>query len=187
MTLCIDCDNILCNLQEAITNKFNERYGTNYTLETFSKYNISECIPKEHAINMTAMYSETGAYDNVSPLADAQKSIQKLIRSGHEVYIVTDADPSIFEEKSNWIKFHFPEIDDSHIVCMKHKWLFKCDVMIDDNLDNLLNGYYYDRIVIDYPWNQSRDEIYDIYRASGWKDIVDFVNKINKAWRDVAV
>ena len=185
MVICVDCDNILCNLQETIVNKFNERYGTNYTLEAFSKFNISECIPKENAINMVAMYSESGIYDTVTPLEHAQKSIQKLIRSGHEVYVVTDSDPSIFEEKSNWIKFHFPEIDDAHIVCMKHKWLFRCDVMIDDNIDNLLNGYHYDRITIDYPWNQARDEIYDIHRASNWNGVMDFVNKINKMWSDV--
>ena len=108
----------------------------------------------------------------------------KRVPSCHEVYIVSDAYPGIYEEKCNWIQFHFPSIDDAHIICMKHKWLFKCDVMIEDNLDNLLNGHHYDRIVIDYPWNQAHDEAYSIYRASNWDDVLEAVNKINKAWRD---
>lgn len=185
MVICIDCDNVLGNLQETIVKLFNERYGTSYSLNTFAKYNVSECLPKEHAIKMIAMFSEPGIYDNVKPLADAQNTIQKLIRAGHEVYIVTYSYPSIFEEKSNWIKYHFSAIDDAHIIAMKHKWLFRCDIMIEDNMDNLLNGHHYERIVIDYPWNQVRDEVYSIHRAFNWNDVSDAVKKISKVWSDV--
>lgn len=187
MIYCIDCDNVLGNLQEVVVKIFNARYGTSYTLNTFTKYNVSECLVKEDAIKMNALYNEAGIYDNVKPIHGAQDMIQKLIRAGHEVYIVTDAAACIFEEKCNWIKFHFPQIDDAHIICMKHKWLFKCDVMIEDNLNNLISGYHYDRIVIDYPWNQANDEAYGIYRAFSCKDVIDAVNKINKTWSDVAV
>ena len=187
MIFCIDCDNVLCNLQEAVLGVFNAVYDKNYTLETFDKYSVSECMPKEDAINMIAIYNKSGIYDLVKPLQGAQNAIKKLIRAGHEVYIVTDAHPCILEEKSNWIKYTFPEIDDAHIICMKHKWLLKCDVMIEDNLDNLLNGHHYDRIVIDYPWNRTHDEVYSVYRAFNWDDVLNAVNKINKTWRDVAV
>lgn len=184
MIFCIDCDNVLCNLQEVVINILNAKYDRKYTLETFSKYSVSECLPKEDALNMIAIYSEPGIYDLVKPLQGAQDVIKKLIRAGHEVYIVTDAYPCIYEEKCNWIKFNFPEIDDAHIICMKHKWLFRCDVMVEDNLDNLLNGHHYDRIVIDFPWNQTHDEAYGIYRAFNWDDVLDAANKIDKKWRD---
>ena len=90
MIFCIDCDNVLCNLQEAVLNVFNAVYDKNYTLETFDKYSVSECIPKEDAINMISIYNKEGIYDLVKPLQGAQNAIKKLIRAGHEVYIVTD-------------------------------------------------------------------------------------------------
>lgn len=178
----IDCDNVLCNLQEAAVNILNERCNSAYTIEDFTTYNVSACISKEHAIAMTAIYSEAGIYDKVQPISGAQDAVQKLIRAGHEVYIVTYSVPSVFKEKVNWIKFHFPMIDEDHIIAMKHKWLFRCDVMIEDNLDNLLNGHHYDRIVFDYPWNRAHDEVYSIYRVFNWNDALDAVNKINKIW-----
>ena len=185
MIFCIDCDNVLCNLQDVVINIFNAKYDKKYTLKTFDKYSIAECLPKEEAMNMLSIYKEAGIYDLVKPLNGAQNAIKKLIRAGHEVYVVTDSSQCIFEEKSNWIKYNFPEIDDAHIICMKHKWLLRCDVMIEDNLDNLINGHHYDRILIDYPWNKAHDEAYGIYRVSNWNDVLDAVNKIKKVWSDV--
>lgn len=185
MVIMVDVDNVLNNLQEVVVNLFNQKYGTQYTLNTFTKYNVSECLSKEDAINMTKMYDEPGIYDNVNPIDGARTVLEKLIRAGHSVYLVTDANPSIYEEKVNWIMFHFPCIDRSNIICMKHKWLFRCDAMIEDNLNNLLGGYHYDRICLDYPWNTDiRDEVYDIHRAQNWNNVLDIINKLNKEWSD---
>ena len=184
----VDVDGVLNNLQDGVIKVFNERYNKSYTMGDFKHYNVSECLNKADAINFVKLYGEKGIYDLVSPLNGAQAVINKLKKQGHEVYIVTDSLPSIFEEKVNWIKFHFKDIDDGHIVAMKHKWLFKCDVMIDDNLDNLLSGYHYERVCFDYNWNRDvRDEVYGIHRVSNWHDVLNTVNKINQKWSDVAV
>lgn len=184
----IDLDNTLNNLQETVVGLFNERYNTSYTLDCFTKYNISECLPKEDAIKMTNMYDETGIYNYVKPLPGSQESIQKLIRSGHDVYIITQSEPNIFNEKVEWIKYWFPYIDKSHIICMEHKWLFRCDIMIEDNLNNLLGGHHYDRICFDYMWNRDiHDEAYIIDRVHNWNEAIDVINKLDRKWSDVAV
>ena len=65
---------------------------------------------------------------------------------------------------------------------MKHKWMFKCDVMIEDNLQTLLEKPYYHRVLMDRPWNQSnKDHVYDIYRCTNWDEIVGVINKINES------
>lgn len=187
MILAIDCDNVLCGLQTTITNEFNERYGTTYTLKDFKKYNLSECLNKTDAINMKTIYGEHGIYDKVEPLPNAKNAIQRLKRAGHEIYIITDTIPAIFEEKVNWIRYNF-DIDEGHIISMRDKWLFKCDIMVEDNLDNLLGGYHYDRILFNYPWNQDvRDEVYDIHRVQNWSEAIDIINKLNEKWSDVTV
>ena len=64
---------------------------------------------------------------------------------------------------------------------MKHKWLLRADVMIEDNLTNLLARPYYERIVLDYPWNRNvTDYVYDIHRCTSWDEIVDAINKIDE-------
>lgn len=183
-----DLDCTLNNLQEAVINIFNERYGASYTMDDFTKYNISECLNREDATKMNSIYSEPGIYNSVKPLPGAQEAIQKLIRAGHEVYIVTHSEPSIFAEKVEWIKYWFPFIDQSHIISMEHKWLFRADIMIEDKLDNLLSGSHYERICFDYPWNRNvRDYVYGISRVSNWNETLDAVNKINQKWSGVAV
>ena len=177
----VDADNVLNDLQEVVIKRFNDRYGTTYTMKDFDRYNVSECLNKNDAIKMQKMYGEHGLYDDVHPLSDAQGALQKLHKAGHEVYVVTDSIPDTFGEKVNWIKFHFPMIDNAHIIAMKHKWLFKCDAMVEDNLDNLLGAPYYERICFDYPWNRHvHDAAYDIHRVSSWENILTAINEINK-------
>lgn len=182
--IAIDLDNTLNNLQEVVIDVFNEKYGTHYSLNDMKTYNISECLNKEDAINMKALYSKPGIYNTVKPLPGAQNVLQKLKKYGHEVYIVTHSVPSIFAEKVEWVKYHFG-IDEAHIVAMQHKWHFNCDIMIEDNMDNLLGSHNYERICFDYPWNRMGeytsdlyDQVYGIYRVSHWNEVLNIVNKI---------
>ena len=180
MVIACDIDNVLCNLQEVVVNLFNERYGTNYTLNNFTEYDVMNVLPTVEAVQMQTMYGEVGLYNHVKPLPGAKDALQKLINEGHQVYLVTDAIPKTYGEKVEFINRHFQFIDDSHIVAMKHKHLFRCDVLIEDNLSNLLAKPYYHRICFNYPWNESKkDYVYDIHRCYNWEDIIAAINKIN--------
>ena len=180
MVVCVDIDNVICNLQEVVIDLFNKRYGAHYTLEDFTEYDVMNILPTQDAIIMRNMYGESDLYDNVKPIPGAQEALEKLINLGHQVYLVTDAIPKTYSEKVAFIKRFFPCIDDTHIVCMKHKWMFKADIMIEDNLQTLLAKPYYYRICFDQPWNrQINDWTYDIHRCKNWNEIMAVVNKIN--------
>ena len=180
MVLAIDVDSVICNLQEVVVNLFNEKFNTNYTLNDFTDYDVLNVLPTQDAIVMKDMYGHSGLYNKVKPIPGAQDSLQKLINMKHDVYLVTDAITSTYGEKVEFIKRYFPFIDESHIVCMKHKHMFRCDIMVEDNLANLLAGQHYYRICLNYPWNQSnKDYVYDIYRCYNWDDILTAINKIN--------
>lgn len=180
MVIACDVDNVLCNLQEVVVNLFNKRHDTHYTLNDFTDYDVMNVLSTAEAMEMQAMYGETGLYNLVKPLPGAQDSLQKLINEGHQVYLVTDAIPKTYGEKVEFIHRYFPFIDNSHIVAMKHKHLFRCDVLIEDNLSNLLAKPYYHRICFNYPWNESKkDYVYDIHRCYNWDDVIAAINKIN--------
>lgn len=181
MILCIDVDDVICNLQETVVNLFNKRYGSRYKLNDFTEYNIMNVLPAQDGIVMRDMYAESGLYDKVLPIPGAQDSIQKLMNMGHEVYLVTAAIPKTYGEKIEFIKRYFPFVDESRIVCMKHKWMFKCDLMIEDNLSTLLAKPSYHRILMDMPWNRDvHDWAYGIHRCYNWNDIIAAVNKISE-------
>lgn len=181
MVLCIDIDDVICPLQETVIKLFNERFGSNYTLKNFTEYNIMNVLPLQDGSVMKGMYGEPGLYNKIKPLPGAQEGLQKLINDGHQVYLVSAAVPKTYGEKVEFIHRYFPFIDDGHIVCMKHKWMFKCDVMIEDNYETLTAKPYYHRILMDKPWNQSaKDYVYDIHRCYNWDDILAAVNKISE-------
>ena len=105
---------------------------------------------------------------------DGQKIGTSVMEEWQEWYYQT------YGEKVEFIHRYFPFIDDSHIVAMKHKHLFRCDVLIEDNLANLLAKPYYHRICFNYPWNESKkDYVYDIHRCYNWDDVITAINKIN--------
>ena len=180
MVITVDVDDTICNLQEVVVDLFNKRFGSNYTINDFTEYDIMNVLSTQDAIVMKDIYGESGLYNKVKPMPGAQDTIEKLINLGHQVYLVTAAIPETYGEKVAFIKRFFPYIDDSHIVAMKHKHMFKCDVMIEDNLQALLAKPYYHRICFDQPWNrQVNDWTYDIHRCKNWHEIVEVVNKIN--------
>lgn len=181
MIIAVDIDDTICNLQEVVVNLFNDRYGSKYTMEDFNEYDVMNVLPTQDAIVMRDMYGESGLYNKVKPLSGVQEVLQKLINMGHQVYLITNAIPSTYSEKIEFVKRYFPYIDDAHIVAMQHKHLFRCDIMIEDRLQTLLAKPYYHRILINRPWNQSnKDYVYDIHRCNNWNDVLAAVNKISE-------
>lgn len=180
MVIAIDVDNVICNLQEVVIDLFNKRYGSHYAMEDFTEYDIMNILPTQDAMVMKDMYGEAGLYNKVKPMPGAQEALKKLMNLGHQVYLVTAAIPKTYGEKVAFIQRFFPYIDESHIVCMSHKWMFKCDIMIDDNMQTILTKPYYHRICFDRPWNRDvNDWTYDIHRCTNWGEIVEVVDKIN--------
>lgn len=181
MVIVCDIDDTLCNLQETTINIFNERFGSHYKIKDFTEYNIMNVLPVQDAISMIEIYGEHGLYDKVKPLPGAQKSLEKLINLGHNVYLVTAAIAKTYGEKVDFIKRYFPYIDDDHIVSMKHKWMLNADIMIEDNLETLLAKPNYHRICLNMPWNQSdKDWVYGVHRCHNWNEIMATVNKISE-------
>ena len=180
MVIAVDVDDVICDLQEVVVSIFNNKFGSNYTIEDFKEYDIMNILPTKDAMAMKEMYGMSGLYDKVKLMPGAQEALEKLMNLGHQVYLVTAAIPKTYGEKVDFIKIFFPYIDEGHIVAIKHKWMFKCDVMIEDNIQALLAKPYYHRICFDRPWNRNvSDWTYDIHRCKNWNEIVAVVNKIN--------
>lgn len=181
MVFCIDVDGTLNNLMDAVLEVFNDKTGKNYTVNDITTYNLGDCFSVEDAAIMKSIFEKPDIWDKVKPMKGAAGVLQKLFNNGHQIYLVTDNCPDTYGKKVAWIKQFFPFIDVSKIVCMKDKWMFRADVMIEDNLQTLLVRPYYHRILIDHPWNSAheyKDFAYGIYRCKSWDNVMNAINKI---------
>lgn len=179
MLIMCDIDDTIANLQEVVVNIFNKRYNTEYTVDDFNSFDIMDVLPVEEATKFKSIYGESGVYDLVKPMAGSQEGLRKLINDGHQVYLASNIVPETHSEKVAFVQRYFPFIDPSRIIAIKDKWLLRGDIFIEDNLDNLLAKPYYERILINKPWNQwDKDWVYGIYRCNTWNEVVAAVNKI---------
>ena len=181
MIIMCDIDGVLNDLMHKVLKLYNSRTGKNIQISNITTYNFYECLPKEDADGIIALFKEEELWNLLEPPPDAQWGIKTLINGGHEVYLATATAPENFNWKVKWIEKHYPFIDYKHIICIHNKGLLKCDILIDDCLDNLMSNIC-ERIVINHPWNQDKDKryVYDIYGANDFKDVVNIIKRIER-------
>lgn len=181
MIIMCDIDDILNDLIPKTIAFYNAHANKNIQLEDITAYDFYDCLSPEDASGMLEVFKDKKLWDSLRPLPGSQKGLRALTNAGHQVYLATATLPETFPWKIEWLKKYFSFVNPDHVIRIKNKGLLNCDVMIDDNLDNLC-GNICTRIVLDYPHNKSasKDYAYDIKRAHNWRDIVNFVNDIER-------
>lgn len=175
-----DIDGCINNLIEQMFKRYNDSYGTNYSINDMKSYNFDDNFSLEASSRMKMMLLEKDLWDSLTPVEGAQFALQSFINSGHKVYVATSTHHVNFPWKVEWMKKFFPFIDEKNIICINDKSLLRCDVLIEDCYSNLTKSMC-ERVLINKPWNQiDKDYIYGINRAYNWEEVVRFVNKIYK-------
>ena len=188
MLIVTNVDGVLNNLMEATLEEYNKRHNTRFSAKDVTTYNIDDCFEPEVSKELKEIFNTSEIWNKVKSIGGAHNALQKLINSGHQVYLATDNNPSTYGDKVAWIKRFFPFIESSKIICIKDKWILKADIMIEDNLQTLLAKPYYHRILMDHPWNHQsdiKDYTYDIHRCKNWDGIMSVINKIVEMESDV--
>lgn len=181
MIICVDIDDTINNLTEQTIALYNSRSGKNLHVSHITSYNFDECLPKEDVEVILELFKERALWDSLTPLTDAQWGIQTLLNLGHRVVFATATHECNFIWKCEWMTKYFPMISTNDIIRIKDKSLIRTDIMIDDCLKNLIHNQC-ERICLDNYWNRdsNKDYVYDIYRAHSWRDIIKFVNDIER-------
>lgn len=181
MIIICDIDNICNNLTEKTLEIYNSRSDKNIQITELTSYSFADCLSKEDANAIIALFKEKKLWNSLSPIAGAVNGLKALIKQGHQIYLATATDPINFAWKVEWMKKNFSFINADNIIRIMDKSLIKADVIIDDHLDNLVNNTAH-RICLDYPWNrdEKKDFVYDIHRAHNWKEIIVAINEIER-------
>ena len=181
MIICTDYDNILNNLTEKVLELYNSRMGKTLQMSDITTYHFSECLTKEDADGITSLFKEKSLWNSLTPLPGSQKNLRALVNQGHRVIIATATDPCNFEWKCQFINKYFSFIPIDNIIRVMDKSLIKCDIMLEDNIDNLTNNLCH-RICFDYPWNRNKDKdfVYDIHRIHSWDEVNNIIKDIER-------
>ena len=182
MIIAIDIDDVINDLGVKTAQLFNRRFNKSLTIDDFVSFDFYEWLSKEDADNIVSLFRDKELWDSLKPISGARSSIQKLINDGHKVVFATATDPVNFNWKVTWMQEWFPFVNTNSIIRIIDKSLLKCDILIDDNMDNLMATNAV-RICVNMPWNQQselRDEARGIVRCNTWNDIIEILNKINK-------
>ena len=187
MRICVDVDDILCNLVSTGVKLYNAKMNKNIALSDITSFHLHECLDCKDADGIVEIFNSNDIYNHLKPIPDSQWGLETLVNQGHHVFLATATPYRSFANKVEWVCEHFTCITPQDIVCIQDKSVINCDIMVDDKLDNLTKNLC-ERIVLDYPWNRDKDKdfVYDIIRTYGWKDIVNIINELerkDKEWK----
>ena len=185
MIIMCDIDSVLNDLVIKTLTLYNSRSGKNIRLSDITTYHFSECLPREDADAIYELFKEKELWDSLEPLPGSQKGLKTLMNNGHSIYLATATSPESFPWKTEWLKKYFPFLCTDNVIRITNKGLLKCDVMIDDCIDNLTSNLC-DRVVLDAYWNRdkTKDAVYDIKRAHNWNEIVKIINDLERKNRE---
>lgn len=187
MIIAIDFDETLFPTLQKVISVYNKQNNESLMLEQITDYNLYKCLDSNTADKLLKLFCNKEIYNNLQPFDNATRIIQSLIDDGNEIYIATSTDTKNIVWQEQLLQKYFPFIPKENLIRIYNKKLLKCDVLIEDNLDQLIKHKLCHRVVLDKPYNRNVDDfIYDIHRCMNWNQILDEINKIEeeiKSWK----
>ena len=132
--IAIDMDEVLADTLNHYLSHYNREFGENITSADLSRRRLSQVIPPERSSRIRHYGLSEGFFLGI-PLMPGSGEVFNELRERYEVFIATAAMefPTSFNEKYAWIKHHFPDFPDSHIVFCGDKGILAADYLIDDS------------------------------------------------------
>ncbi|MFF2093952.1 5'-3'-deoxyribonucleotidase [Paenibacillus sp. NPDC058174] len=172
--IAIDMDEVIANTAISLLNLFNQQYDQDVTKEELEGKSLIQVRP-HYRKEIESFYTSEAFFRSLDVVSDSQTVIVEL-QEQYEIFIATAAMevPASFKAKYEWLKEHFPSIQDSHIVFCGDKSIVNADYLIDDNL-NQLHLFRGEGILYSAPHNRFAT---GFTRVDNWLDVRElFVNK----------
>lgn len=179
LTILVDMDDTIEQLLDAWLRCVNEKYGYHTVHEDIVQWDVSKAFPGLTHEQVYSVILDNAFWKTVDPVPGAAEALERFIRHGHEVYIVTaTAYQSVVGKMDDLLFRCFPFLDWDHVIITSHKQMICGDVLIDDGFHNLKGGNY-EKILIDAPYNRMFDEKPEgMIRVYSWAEIEAEVDRI---------
>ena len=132
--IAIDMDEVLADTLAQFLAEYNREFGEYLTKADLLQRKLVEIIPADRRERLRHYAKSPGFFRNI-PVMPGSTEVLRELRERYEVFIATAAMefPTSFNEKYEWIKAHFPDFPDSHIVFCGDKSVVATDFLIDDS------------------------------------------------------
>ena len=184
MLISVDIDNCLNNLAECVLEVYNADSGDKLSLSDITTYRIENFVKPTYKNNLYQYFLDSNVWKKIKIQPYCREIVAKLFNEGHRIIFVTTTEPENLPKKKNWLIRNFPFLDirKALFVCPE-KQLVKCDILIDDCLENLTGDRSYASICIDMPYNQHSGNEPNFYRAKNWNEVYKHIQTIRSQMR----
>ena len=178
MTILVDMDDTIEQLLQAWVRAVNEKYRQSARYEDIRSWDVSAAFPDLTWEQVYGVTAEPGFWKTVEPIPGAAEALQRLMRDGHDVYIVTATTYRSVPEKMDDLLFrYFPFLSWDQVIITRNKQMIRGDVLIDDGIHNLEGGDYA-KILMTAPHNRDYDaKANGMIRVENWDRIEAEIRK----------
>lgn len=155
MKIVFDFDGVVCRSQETMMKLLSDRTGDTYTIDDWYTYNFKESFPKCYGILGEIFKEDIYSNCNCEMTDGIDKVMHDLKKRGHDVSIYSAcANEDVFFGKRRWLVKHGLGDIEIFPVYNGNKSHIRCDVMVEDCIENLDTSDASIKIVINKPWNR---------------------------------
>ena len=178
LTILCDADDTIINLLPCWLSEINRLYGKAVRKEEICCWDITKAYPGLTADEVLKPLYRASFWNTVAPIEGSRYYLERLMKDGHNVLIVTASNLETSSAKSARLLNLFPFLRQKQIVFTQNKQAVPGDVLIDDGVHNLIGGSYR-KILFHQPGNAAfSEEKHDMMRVYSWEEayrqVVDF-------------
>ena len=184
MVIALDVDNVCVDTTACVLAQHYADTGEKLTLDDIKGYYIENYVGDDYKDDFHLIFFKKEMWKRVQVLPHCVEVVKRLHDKGNEIWFVTSTEPQNVAKKARFLQRTFPFLDiRKRLITTHSKQMIKCDLLIDDCIDNVLNADYVS-ILMDYPWNSTAifDDASDdkIYRVFNWTQVEPMIEYIQK-------
>lgn len=168
-----DMDQVLGDIMSPWLEQYNKDYDYYLSPEDITVWNWHELTHPDCQKKIYDYLDNPDLFRRL-PVMEGSQEVLELLNYKYEIYIVSAVyNPINIPPKVEWLREHYPFLDEEKFVFTRDKSIIAADYLIDDKPSNL-KTFRGGKVLFDAPHNRSVD---DYYRAINWYDLKKFFLK----------
>ncbi|MES2825451.1 MAG: 5'-3'-deoxyribonucleotidase [Pseudomonadota bacterium] len=133
-SIAIDMDDTVADTLQRHISWYKNEFGISLTKDNMRGKKIYDVVQKEHLSRVRSFPHNPEFFRDLEAIENSVAVIHELSKT-YEIYFASAAMeyPSSFTAKYEWLKKHFPFINDMNFIFCGYKGMLNCDYLIDDS------------------------------------------------------
>lgn len=176
MTILCDADDTIQELTAHWIAELNRKHNYNIRKEDIKTWDMTKAFPGLTPDEVLEPLYRDEFWSRTTPIDGSSYYLEKLVKDGHKLLIVTASNPETFGAKTRKLLEMFPFLSKEQIIRENNKQKIFGDILIDDGVHNLIGGRY-KKFLFNRPNNSEFNEKeYDITRVYSWKEVYERIS-----------